>query len=127
MTKLIYVIEDIPGILRLACLRLKQAGFNTLTATSVSSGFDLVADDSASPDLVITDWNLGDGTGLEILQASWRSNQPKSGYIIFTSEPERTEILEAATTFKALVIDKKELLAKEGKTFIETVGKALQD
>ena len=75
MSHSILIVEDEPGIEALVDYALSQAGFVVRSAPSVSEA--CVALDQGLPDLVVLDWMLPDGSGVELLrrmraQAEWR-------------------------------------------------------
>jgi len=76
MSHTILIVEDEPGIEALVAYALSQAGWAVRSAPSVSEA--CVALDRGVPDLVVLDWMLPDGSGVELLrrmraQIEWRA------------------------------------------------------
>lgn len=96
----ILVVDDMPTIRDLVKGQLKNAGFKTiLEASDGEQGMALlVSNQSAGTpiQLVISDWNMPNMTGLEFLKqvrasSDW-SNLP---FVLLTSESERDQVTEA--------------------------------
>ena len=62
--KLIMVVDDESHILHVVCLKLKNAGFETLTASDGEEGYNLAMEHK--PDLIITDYQMPFMSGLEM-------------------------------------------------------------
>ncbi len=62
----VMIIDDNELYLRTLKLLMSRAGYEVVTANSVDSGFDTTLRER--PELVISDYNLADGTGLELLE-----------------------------------------------------------
>lgn len=76
MSHTILIVEDEPGIEALVAYALSQAGFVVKSAPSVSEA--CVALGQGLPELVVLDWMLPDGSGVELLrriraQVEWRA------------------------------------------------------
>ncbi len=65
------VIADDSSVMRRIVIRtLRQAGFDDWDITEASDGAELVAlVRSGNPDLVLSDWNMPNMTGLQLLEA----------------------------------------------------------
>lgn len=63
---LILIADDDPAVRDSICTLLESAGYETLQA---SSGKEAVAQLAHRPDLVLTDVNMPDSTGLEVIKA----------------------------------------------------------
>jgi two-component system KDP operon response regulator KdpE len=63
---LILAVEDDPDIQRLIARRLREAGFEVITADTASDGFHLFGE--RLPDLLMLDLNLPDGSGLGLVK-----------------------------------------------------------
>ncbi|MGH9173103.1 MAG: response regulator transcription factor, partial [Vicinamibacterales bacterium] len=63
---LILAVEDDPDIQRLIARRLREAGFEVITATTAGDGFVLFGE--RIPDLIMLDLNLPDGSGLGLVR-----------------------------------------------------------
>ncbi len=89
------VVEDEPMVLRRLCKLATQRGYDVQSATSVADGLALLA---SSPDLLITDMQLPDGSGREIALAAFAQN-PRRPIIVcsgFSAEDVRGGVLQNA-------------------------------
>lgn len=88
----ILVVDDDPDILRLMTMRLKAAGYDTI---SVSNGEAALAHIALnSPDLVITDLRMPGMDGLTLFNAI-HSSKPNLPVIIVTAHGSQAEALNA--------------------------------
>ncbi len=62
--KLILVVDDESHILHVVCLKLKNAGYETITASDGEEGYNLAMEHR--PDLIITDYQMPFMSGLEM-------------------------------------------------------------
>ncbi len=62
--KVIMVVDDESHILHVVCLKLKNAGFETITAEDGEEGYALAME--RKPDLIITDYQMPFMSGLEM-------------------------------------------------------------
>jgi len=60
----ILVVDDEPLVLRATCRSLRAAGFQALGAASVKAAIELAQQQRF--DAVVSDYDLGDGTGLDV-------------------------------------------------------------
>ena len=67
MSQRILVVDDETHILQVLSLKLRDAGYEVITAADGEEGFDLALD--RIPDLIITDFQMPYLTGLELSQA----------------------------------------------------------
>ncbi|HET6251522.1 MAG TPA: response regulator [Tepidisphaeraceae bacterium] len=74
MTKTILVADDESHILNVVSLKLRNAGFNVLTASDGQEALDLALQDR--PDLMITDYHMPLLSGLEVCQRLRQANSP---------------------------------------------------
>ncbi|MFB6167619.1 MAG: GAF domain-containing protein [Haloferacaceae archaeon] len=65
---------------------LADAGFETRGAASVREATAALADADASPECVVTEYDLPDGTGLELVRRV-RATTPNAACILFTTTP----------------------------------------
>jgi len=63
----ILVVDDEPLVLRATCRALRTAGFQALGAASVKAAIELAQQQGF--DAVVSDYDLGDGTGLDVFDA----------------------------------------------------------
>ncbi len=82
MKKTVLLIDDDPSLLRVTEYNLSQGGFSVLAASSGAEGLDLFH--GARPDIVVTDVQLGDVDGLDLLQQI-KKEQPDIPVIIITA------------------------------------------
>lgn len=61
----ILIVEDEPSIVELVTFSLKEAGWNTVTASNVSEAWEVIQ--HRMPQLVLLDWMLPDQSGLRLL------------------------------------------------------------
>jgi DNA-binding response OmpR family regulator len=66
MSKTILVADDETHILHVVSMKLKNAGFNVLTAGDGQEAFDIAV--AEKPDLLITDYHMPHLSGLELCQ-----------------------------------------------------------
>ena len=68
MKKTILVVDDFASIRDFVCTVLEQRGYNTLKASNGKEAFRIIKEDGQSVNLVLTDYNMPDWTGFELLQ-----------------------------------------------------------
>jgi two-component system, chemotaxis family, chemotaxis protein CheY len=93
------LIADDSRVMRQIVVRtLRQAGFGDHELIEAGNGreaFDLTK--SESPDLVISDWNMPEMTGVEVLRAlRAEGNDVKFGFVTSECTPEMMQAAEAA-------------------------------
>lgn len=64
----ILLVDDDPAVLESLAILLRQLRYNVVEANSFEHGLQLGADESKHIDLIISDINLGDGSGLKLWQ-----------------------------------------------------------
>ena len=67
MKKTILVVDDFASIRQFVCETLERKGYNTLGATNGNQAFDVLTE-NGGVDLVLTDYNMPDCTGFELLK-----------------------------------------------------------
>lgn len=65
--KKVLIIEDERDYVNVLTQLLEPEGFKVLSASTVHEGLNLL--ELITPDLLIVDWNLPDGTGIEVVKA----------------------------------------------------------
>ena len=93
------LIADDSRVMRQIVVRtLRQAGFGDHELIEAGNGqeaFDLTK--SENPDLVLSDWNMPEMTGVEVLRAlRAEGNDVKFGFVTSECTPEMMEAAEAA-------------------------------
>jgi two-component system chemotaxis response regulator CheY len=93
------LIADDSRVMRQIVIRtLRQAGFgdhDLIEAADGRQAFDMTT--SESPDLVLSDWNMPEMTGIEVLrQLRAAGNDVKFGFVTSESTPEMKEQADAA-------------------------------
>lgn len=100
MGKKILVADDEPHILHVVSMKLKNAGYEVLTAMDGEEALELCT--TEAPDLVITDYQMPIMTGLELCKALRASEQTKDvPAILLTArgfDLEPAEMTEAGIT-----------------------------
>lgn len=117
----ILVVDDSKAMRMIVLRTLRQAGFGDHTVLEACDGREgLAAVDSASPDLVLSDWNMPEVNGIEFLRTLRASgNQVRFGFVTSEStEAMRTTASEAGALF---------LIGKPftADTFAEALGSVL--
>jgi len=117
----ILVVDD-SGIMRKIVVRtLKQAGFSGHTIEEAENGKDALAKIEAdAPDLVLTDWNMPEMTGIELVKAM-REKKLEIPFAFITSEC-TTDMKEQASAAGAVAFLTKPFTAE---TMQSVLGKVL--
>src|SRR6187551_1527445 len=68
MKKTILVVDDFASIRQFVCETLEKKGYSTLGATNGNEAFSLLSEKLSEVDLVLTDYNMPDCTGFELLK-----------------------------------------------------------
>lgn len=97
----IIVVEDDSHISRVICLWLQRNGHQTLTAEDGRKALELIRQDQ--PDLLLTDVNLPQMDGLELLQTVRDEGLMESPAIVLTSRCDQAEIEARAGNLGAVV------------------------
>jgi len=66
--KTILVVDDFASIRHFICEMLEREGYSTLGAANGTEAFQLLNQHAGNVDLVITDYNMPEGTGFELLK-----------------------------------------------------------
>lgn len=94
MMKTILIIEDIPEISDNTVEILEMAGYNTLTASNGSDGYDIIQ--NSIPDLILCDIWMPVLNGYELLTATKRIDSTKNiPFVFVTARTEQKEIQRA--------------------------------
>lgn len=96
-TKTILVVDDFVSIRKFVCETLERHGFITLQAANGKEAYDLLSKADTTIDLVLSDCNMPDCTGLELLKKIKSNPATASVPVIFlTAEKKQEAITEAA-------------------------------
>jgi two-component system chemotaxis response regulator CheY len=98
----IMIVDDSKAMRMIVTRTLRQAGFGHHTLEQAGNGADaLRAIRSAPPDLVLSDWNMPEMSGLELLQQLQSDGpQVRFGFVTAEGSPEmRRMALEAGASF----------------------------
>jgi len=86
----ILVVDDSKTMRMIVIRHIRQAGYGDATILEAGNGLeglDLVA--AASPDLILSDWNMPEMTGIEFLQAlRQRGYRTPFGFVTSEGSPE---------------------------------------
>jgi two-component system, chemotaxis family, chemotaxis protein CheY len=68
MKKTILVVDDFASIRQFVCETLERKGYETLGATNGTEAYTVLSQNVAQVNLVLTDYNMPDCTGFELLK-----------------------------------------------------------
>ena len=68
MQKTILVVDDFASIRNFVCSTLQRKGYSTLGAANGNEAFRILMEKSANVNLVLTDYNMPDCTGFDLLK-----------------------------------------------------------
>lgn len=94
----VLIVDDSKAMRMIVQRTIKQAGFNNIQAIEASNGVEaLQVIDQQSPDIVLSDWNMPEMKGIDLL-VTLRANgkQVPLGFITSESSPEIRAQAEAA-------------------------------
>jgi len=100
--KTILVVDDSRVMRQLVTRALRQAGYDDIAVVEASDGLEGIGQVAAcQPDLVLSDWNMPQMSGLEFLRALRRQGDARPfGFVTSeTSEPMRVTATEAGASF----------------------------
>jgi two-component system, chemotaxis family, chemotaxis protein CheY len=96
MKKRILVVEDSATIRKFICEVLEARGYNTVAAGNIRDAWDMTRDPASNVNLVVADYHLAEGSGLELLRMIKANKITQSIPVIFlTSESDPARISEA--------------------------------
>ncbi|WP_165823769.1 response regulator [Pseudochryseolinea flava] len=99
MKKRILVVEDFASIRKFVCETLGRRGYATIGASNMKEALSLLELASDQIHLVLTDYNMPDGTGLDLLTLIKENDAIKNiPVIILTADtnPDRIRMAKAA-------------------------------
>lgn len=68
MQKTILVVDDFASIRNFVCSTLQRKGYSTLGASNGNEAFKILTEKSGDVNLVLTDYNMPDCTGFDLLK-----------------------------------------------------------
>jgi two-component system chemotaxis response regulator CheY len=98
----ILIVDDSKAMRAFVTRAVKAAGFTDATYREASNGVEaLAAIHQQAPDLVLTDWNMPEMSGFELIQAIKAEGQPcKIGMVTAETQPAlREQALQAGALF----------------------------
>lgn len=98
----ILIVDDSKAMRMIVVRTLRQAGFGSHAMVEAANGVEaLKSIEAAPPDLVLSDWNMPDMSGIELLQAlRERGSRVRFGFITSeNSEEMRTRAVESGALF----------------------------
>ena len=76
MNKKVLVVDDEIHIVHVVAIKLRNSGYDVITAENGSEGWDLVCQEK--PDIVITDYQMPVMTGLEMVEKMRENHETKN-------------------------------------------------
>lgn len=99
MKKRILVVEDFASIRTFVCETLNRKGYDTVGASNSKEALTILREKSEEINLVLTDYNMPDGTGYELLKnIKSNTNTARIPVIFLTTEssPEKMKLAKDA-------------------------------
>ena len=94
----ILVVDDSKAMRMIVIRTLKKAGFSghtTLEASSVAEALEVV--ESESPNLILSDWNMPEANGIELLKQLREAGNPvRFGFVTSEASSETKQLGEEA-------------------------------
>lgn len=90
--KTILVVDDFSSIREFVCETLQRKGYQTVGASNEKDALEKLADNNLNIDLVLSDYNMPDGTGYELLTKIKKNPNVASVPVVFLtteSDPEK--------------------------------------
>ena len=98
MKKTILVVDDFASIRNFVCETLQRKGYDTLSAANGNQAYEILSD-KPGVNLVLTDYNMPDCTGFELLEKI-KSNPDISGvpvvFLTTESDPDKMRAANGA-------------------------------
>jgi two-component system, chemotaxis family, chemotaxis protein CheY len=99
MKKRILVVEDFGSIRTFVCETLNRKGYETVGAANTKEALKILQEGALEINLVITDFNMPDGTGYELLKKIKVDNNTRHIPVIFLtteSNPDKMKLAKDA-------------------------------
>jgi two-component system chemotaxis response regulator CheY len=96
MKKTILVVDDFTSIRKFVCEMLERKGYDTLGAGNGNEAFNLLVQHSGHVNLVLTDYNMPDCTGYELLKRIKKTPDVSKVPVIFLTTELSTDKMKNA-------------------------------
>ncbi|MBL7857085.1 MAG: response regulator [Cyclobacteriaceae bacterium] len=96
MKKSILVVDDFASIRDFVCETLQRKGYETFGAANGNEAFKLLTEKSDSVNLVLTDYNMPDCTGFELLKKIKESPSVSKVPVIFLTTESNPDKMRSA-------------------------------
>ena len=96
MKKTILVVDDFTSIRKFVCEMLEKKGYNTLGAGNGNEAFNILVQEGENVNLVLTDYNMPDCTGCELLKRIKRTPNVSKVPVIFLTTELNAEKMKSA-------------------------------
>jgi two-component system, chemotaxis family, chemotaxis protein CheY len=96
MKKTILVVDDFTSIRHFVCEMLERKGYSTLNAANGNEAFNVLSSNAGGVDLVLTDYNMPDCTGFDLLKRIKGDAKVARVPVIFLTTELSTEKMKAA-------------------------------
>lgn len=96
MKKTILVVDDFASIRQFVCETLERKGYSTLGATNGNEALTVLSENSNTVDLVLTDYNMPECTGFELLKKIKENPSVAKVPVIFLTTESSPEKMRSA-------------------------------
>lgn len=90
----VLLAEDRPDVVDVAARMLAALGFDAHPVSTAEEGIRYAVESPTAPALVMADYKLAGGTGLEVLRAAWRRWPDVPGLLVSGSIPAEIQRVE---------------------------------
>lgn len=102
----VLVVDDEPEILSEVVAYLRRRGETVVAASSFTEGLQIVSDDTAAIDILITDGRMPDGSGIDLLRSALgRARRPQS-LILMTGHFEESDLTSDLQEAGVIIVNK---------------------
>jgi len=96
MKKTILVVDDFASIRDFVCDTLQRKGYQTLSAANGNEAFKVLVEKATEVNLVLTDYNMPDCTGFELLKKIKENPDVKKVPVVFLTTESNPEKMRSA-------------------------------
>ena len=96
MKKTILVVDDFASIRQFVCETLERKGYDTLGATNGNEAFSVLSENRSQVNLVLTDYNMPDCTGFELLKKIKSNPETSSVPVVFLTTESNPDKMRSA-------------------------------